>query len=58
MSLDDARRLVQRAGLAVGGVRVSPSNGPAGVVLEQHPSAGARLVRGRRIDLVVSGKDS
>jgi serine/threonine-protein kinase len=58
MSLDDARRLVQRAGLAVGGVRVSPSNGPAGVVLEQHPSAGARLVRGSRIDLVVSGKDS
>jgi serine/threonine-protein kinase len=57
MSLDDARQLVERAGLAVGGVRVSPSQGPAGVVLEQHPSAGARLVRGSRIDLVVSGRE-
>lgn len=57
MSLDDARQLVQRLGLTVGGVRVSPSQGPAGVVLEQSPSAGARLVRGSRVDLVVSGKE-
>lgn len=57
MSLDDARRLVQRVGLAIGGVRVTPSQGPAGVVLEQNPSAGARLVRGGRVDLVVSGRD-
>ena len=37
MSLDDASRLVQRVGLAIGGVRVTPSKGPAGVVLEQYP---------------------
>ena len=57
MSLDDARTVVQRIGLTVGGVRVSPSNGPVGVVLEQNPSAGTRLVRGSRVDLVVSGKE-
>jgi eukaryotic-like serine/threonine-protein kinase len=57
MSLDDARRMVQRVGLVVGGVRVSASQGPAGVVLEQNPQAGARLVRGSRVDLVVSGKE-
>ena len=57
MSLDDARQLVQRVGLAIGGVRVSPSQGPAGVVLEQNPTAGARLIRGGRVDLVVSGRE-
>lgn len=57
MSLDDARQLVQRLGLAVGNVRVSPSQGPAGVVLEQSPTAGARLVRGSRVDVVVSGRE-
>jgi len=57
MSLDDARTVVQRIGLTIGGVRVSPSNGPLGVVLEQNPSAGTRLVRGGRVDLVVSGKE-
>ena len=57
MSLDDAQRLVQRVGLAVGGIRVSFSPGPAGVVLEQSPTAGARLVRGSRVDLVISGKE-
>lgn len=57
MSIDDARTLVQRVGLTVGGVRVSPSQGPTGVVLEQSPSAGARLIRGSRVDLVVSGRE-
>jgi beta-lactam-binding protein with PASTA domain len=57
MSLDDARTVVQRVGLTIGGVRVSPSTGPVGVVLEQNPSAGTRLVRGSRVDLVVSGKE-
>lgn len=57
MSIDDARTVVQRVGLTVGGVRVSPSDGPVGVVLEQSPSAGTRLVRGSRVDLVISGKE-
>jgi serine/threonine-protein kinase len=57
MSLDDARRVVQRAGLIVGALRFSPSPGPAGVVLEQSPTPGARLVRGSRVDLVVSGSE-
>jgi beta-lactam-binding protein with PASTA domain len=57
MSLEDARTVVQRIGLTIGGVRVSPSKGPVGVVLEQNPSAGTRLVRGSRVDLVVSGKE-
>jgi beta-lactam-binding protein with PASTA domain len=57
MSLDDARRMIQRVGLTIGGMRISPSQGPEGVVLEQNPSAGARLVRGSRVDLVVSGRE-
>jgi serine/threonine-protein kinase len=57
MSLDDARQVVQRLGLVLGGVRVTPSQGPAGVVLEQNPAPGVRLVRGGRVDLVVSGRE-
>jgi serine/threonine-protein kinase len=57
MSLDDARRVVQRLGLSVGELQVSPRDGPPGVVLEQSPPAGARLVRGSRVDLVVSGRE-
>jgi beta-lactam-binding protein with PASTA domain len=57
MSLDDASQVVQRVGLAIGGIQVKPSQGPAGVVLQQSPSAGARLVRGSRVDLVISGRE-
>jgi eukaryotic-like serine/threonine-protein kinase len=57
MSLDDARQVVQRVGLTIGGLRVSASQGPNGVVLEQSPSAGSRLVRGSRVDLVISGRE-
>jgi beta-lactam-binding protein with PASTA domain len=57
MSLDDARLVVQRVGLTVGGLRISASPGPNGVVLEQNPSAGSRLVRGSRVDLVISGRE-
>lgn len=57
MSLNDARRVVQRLGLSIGAIRVSPSAGPEGVVLAQNPSSGSRLVRGSRIDLVISGRE-
>ncbi len=57
MSLLDARLLVQRVGLTVGGLRIAPSQGPAGVVLEQQPAAGARLVRGSQVNLTISGKE-
>jgi eukaryotic-like serine/threonine-protein kinase len=57
MSIEDARRVVQRLGLTIGGLQVSPRQGPVGVVLEQSPAAGARLVRGSRVDLVISGRE-
>lgn len=57
MSLDDARRVVERLGLTVGSLKVNARPGPQGVVLEQSPSAGSRLVRGSRVDLVISGKE-
>lgn len=57
MSLEDARRVVQRVGLSVGELRVAAKPGPAGVVLEQNPAAGSRLFHGSRIDLVISGKE-
>jgi len=55
MGLQDARRVLERAGLAVGEVRTRSGSGPIGVVLEQEPASGGRLVRGGRVGLVVSG---
>lgn len=57
MTLDDARRVLQRVGLSVGGLRIEERDGPLGVVLNQNPGSGARLVRGGRVDLVVSGRE-
>ncbi|MEO8293904.1 MAG: PASTA domain-containing protein [Gemmatimonadota bacterium] len=57
MTLEDARRVVERLGLTVGAIRVLTNPGAAGVVLEQRPAAGARLVRGSRVDIVISGKE-
>jgi serine/threonine-protein kinase len=57
MTVEDARRQIERLGLTIGGVRVMKNPGAPGVVLEQTPSAGARLIRGSRLDLVVSGKE-
>jgi beta-lactam-binding protein with PASTA domain len=57
MSLEDARRVVQRVGLSVGDLRVTAKPGPAGVVLEQDPAAGSRIFHGSRINLVISGKE-
>ena len=57
MTQDDARRTIERLGLVLGELRVGRSDGPAGVVLEQNPRSGARLVRGSRVDLVISGRE-
>ena len=57
MTLEDARRVLQRVGLSVGELRIEQQDGPAGVVLNQDPGTGARLVRGGRVDLVVSGRE-
>lgn len=57
MTLDDARRVLQRVGLSVGELKVEKRDGPAGIVLNQDPDTGARLVRGGRVDLVLSGRE-
>ncbi|MEO8200712.1 MAG: PASTA domain-containing protein [Gemmatimonadota bacterium] len=57
MSLEDARRVVERLGLTIGNLKVDTRPGPPGVVVEQAPAAGSRLMRGSRVDLVVSGKE-
>lgn len=57
MSLDDARRVIERLGLTIGEVKTTARPGPPGVVLEQAPSSGSRLFRGSRVDLVISGKE-
>ncbi|MEP7327558.1 MAG: PASTA domain-containing protein, partial [Gemmatimonadota bacterium] len=57
MTLDDARRVLQQVGLSVGELTIQKRDGPAGVVLNQNPGTGARIVRGGRVDLVVSGRE-
>ena len=52
---DDARRQLEAAGFKVGRIKtVEGRRGPPGTILEQIPSAGARVARRSRIDLIVS----
>jgi plastocyanin len=53
-SLGPARRAIRRAHCAVGRVRYARSARTKGKVVSQSPRAGRRLVRGTRVNLVVS----
>ncbi len=52
---DDAQRQLEAAGFKLGRVKTAEGRkGPPGTVVEQIPSAGSRVVRRSRIDLLVS----
>lgn len=57
MTVEDARRVLARVGLSVGGLRAQKGDGPPGVVLEQNPGSGSRVLHGGRVDLVVSARE-
>jgi beta-lactam-binding protein with PASTA domain len=58
LSLDDARKVLKKAGLATGRItRVTVAHEKAGLVLEQKPDAGADLDRGATVALSVGARD-
>lgn len=54
LKLDEARRQLEQAGFRLGRISKVDRRGPPGTVVEQSPAAGARAMRGSRIDLVVT----
>jgi serine/threonine-protein kinase len=53
LTLAKATKKINLAGLTIGQVQKQPSNGPAGVVLQQKPVAGERAATGAAVDLVI-----
>jgi beta-lactam-binding protein with PASTA domain len=53
-NLGPARKAIRRAHCAVGRIRYARSTRPKGKVVSQKPRPGRRLVRGARVNLVVS----
>ncbi len=55
-SLEEAKKLIEKAGLTVGEITERDSDKPAGIVLEQlpDPKANTSIEKGKAIDLVVS----
>lgn len=58
LPLADARKLLQRAGLAVGSVSARAGYGQPGTVMEQTPVAGQQIRRNARVNLVISSRGS
>jgi beta-lactam-binding protein with PASTA domain len=54
LALDEARRVLERAGLGSGRVLGEPSNRPVDDVIRQEPAGGAVVDAGTRVELVVS----
>ena len=54
LSIDEARRLLDRSLLNVGGVSVCDSPQPRNTVLKQHPEAGSEVVGGSAVDLEIA----
>ncbi len=58
LPLADARKLLQRAGLAVGSVSARAGYGQPGTVMDQTPAGGQEARRNARVNLVVSSRES
>lgn len=54
LTLDEASRRLQQAGLQTGRISRQPSGAPAGTVIQQSPAPGAALQAGGAVDLVVA----
>lgn len=52
VTLERARQAIEKAGLVLGHVEIDRNGGPEGTVLEQRPSAGVRVSKGDRVDLL------
>ncbi len=57
MTLDEARRALEQAGLKLGALTpdASDTTAPQGTVLSQDPAAGASVDKGSAVDIVVAG---